>query len=173
MCFQPSSSIRTLLSNALLLHKSHCASVKCLRTAKPTVSQPRKHLHFAGTDTAESCGQMMSKRIAYGPVHSASFCTERRGVKVWQKIPLGSQLLFIMRWVACLSSVLKTKLRQSWFQLFTASKQADLDGTAVLPPGLLYIPEHDSSPGLASGLRQSHTKASRDELKAKGPTTLS
>lgn len=74
--------------------------------------------------------------------------------------------------MACLSSVLKTKLRQSWFQLFIASKQGDLDGTTALQPGLLYVPEHDTSPGLSSGLWQSHTKASRDELKAKGPMTL-
>lgn len=65
---------------------------------------------------------------------------------------------FTMRWEVCLSSVLKTKLRLSWFQLFTASMEADLNSSTALQPGLLYSPECDTSPGLSSGLWQSHKK---------------
>lgn len=96
MYFQLLSSIRTFLSNAFLLHRSHCASVKCLHIAKPTVSQPREHLHLQ-RQTQQSCGHTMSKRILYSPVHSACFCTGRKGLKEWQKIPLESQLLFYNR----------------------------------------------------------------------------
>lgn len=146
--FQTSSSIRTPLSNALLLHKSHCASVKCLCIAKPTVSQPRKHLHFAKTDAAESCGQMMSERKAYGPVHPASFCAERRGLKLCQKIPLGSQLLFYHEMsslsLICLKTKAKAKLVPVIYRLNTSRPGWQLQ------PSLLYLPEHDTPPVVCS-----------------------
>lgn len=116
---------------------------------------------------------MMSKRIAYGPVHSASFCTERRGVKVWQKIPLGSQLLFCHEMSGLPLICFKDKAKAKLVPVIHSLKASRPGRYRSVTAGLLYIPEHDSSPGLASGLWQSHTKASRDEIKAKRPTTLS